>query len=149
MSRRNAFLASFLLGLLLVACTGDGAKEGGSNGGAGSTGGTVGSPIAAPGLKASVELTGPPTEGAGEVPTFEWKAAEGAASYRLVVLDPNGGPIWAWEGSETTVNLGGLPAERPVGEGGPVIVQGSSWSVAALDAGGHVVAVSVFRPVSP
>lgn len=148
MIRRRAFLA-LVAGLLLAACTGGGSGDGNSGGGGGSGGGAVGSPIAAPGLDAAVELVAPPTEGAGEVPTFEWKAAQGAASYRLVVLDPDGGPTWAWEGAETTVNLGGLPGERPTGEGGPVIVAGSSWSVAALDPDGHVVAVSVSRPVSP
>jgi hypothetical protein len=109
----------------------------------------VGSPIAAPGIGTAIELVAPPTEGAGEVPSFEWRSVQGAEFYRLVVLDPSQGPIWAWEGTETSVNLGGLPGERPTGDGGPVIVAGSSWSVAALDADGHVVAVSVSRPVSP
>jgi len=139
--------------VLLASCTGGNDAGGGEPDARGtpSTGSTPvaeGSPLAAPGAEA-IELTGPPIEDAGEVPTFAWTAVSGAASYRLVVLDPEGGPIWSWQGTETSVNLGGLPSERPVGEAGPVIEAGSSWTVAALDVAGHVMAVSVARPISP
>ena len=117
------------------AATGDGAQEG------------AGTSFEAPGL-AAVELLGPSTEGVGEVPTFEWSPVEGAAAYRLVVVDADGGAVWAWEGAATSVALGGVP-NRPVGAEGPVLSPGSSWSVSALDAEGHVIAVSVLRPVSP
>lgn len=150
---------ALVLGLLaaaLASCTGgDGGGDGGDVGG-GATGqggettpAALGSPLAAPGIETTVELISPPAEGAGEVPAFRWTPVAGASTYRLVVLDPDGGPIWAWEGAETTVNLGGLPGDRPVGEAGPVISAGSSWTVVALDAAGHVVAVSPARPVSP
>ncbi len=153
MSLRRA-LALGALVAVLVSCTGgDGASD---RDGADATGpggaaspGAAGSPLAAPGIEATVTLTGPPSEGAGEVPSFDWEAVPGTSTYRVVVLDADGGPIWAWEGAETTVNLGGLPGERPIGEPGPVIRPGSSWSVVALDAEGHVVAVSPARPVSP
>lgn len=150
---------ALVLGLLaasLAACTGgDGGGGAGDEGGGapdpgeGATPTAAGSPLAAPGLETAVELTSPPTEGAGEVPAFGWTAVAGASAYRLVVLGSDGGPIWAWEGTETTVNLGGLPGDRPVGEAGPVIEAGSSWTVVALDAEGHVVAASPVRPVSP
>jgi hypothetical protein len=125
--------------LLLTACTG-----GGDGGGQGDP-----PPPVVPGIDAVVELVAPPAEGAGKVPTFEWKPVSGAERYRLAVLDAKDRPIWSWEGSETTVALGGLTVERPAGEAGPVIAPGSSWLVAALDAEGHVLAVSVERPVSP
>ena len=96
-----------------------------------------------------VTLVAPPLEGAGEVPTFEWEPVEGAATYRLAVLNGDGEAVWSWEGESTEVALGGLSVDRPEGEPGPVITAGSSWSVAALDADGHVLALSVLRPVSP
>jgi hypothetical protein len=131
--------AAVLIGL--TACTG------GEDGGAGERGAQPGTEIAAPGA-AAVELVAPPEEGAGEVPTFEWEPVDGAASYRLVVLDADGNATWAWEGPETSTILGGVPA-RPPEAGGPVLTPGSSWSVAALDEEGHAVAISPLRPVSP
>ena len=147
-------LALGLLAATLAACTGGGGGAGENDANAsgpvgGPSPGAEASPLVAPGLEVAVELTGPATEGAGEVPTFTWTSVPSASLYRLVVLDAAGGPIWAWEGAATSVNLGGLPDERPVGEPGPVIDTGSSWSVAAFDADGHVVAVSASRPVSP
>ncbi len=152
--RPRPLLALFLLASLAAACTGGSGAEGDGEAGApsGPTGAAptaAGSPLVAPDLAPTFELLGPPTDGAGEVPTFSWETVPGAATYRLVVLDGDRGPIWAWEGAETSVNLGGLPDERPAGEPGPVIGPGSSWSVTALDAKGHVVAVSASRPVSP
>jgi hypothetical protein len=152
--RLRPVLAFVLLVSLPAACTGDSGTEGGGDAGAASGSGgavptAVGSPLVEPDVAATLELLAPPTEGAGEVPTFSWAAVSGASTYRLVVLDGDRGPIWAWEGAETSVNLGGLPNERPAGEPGPVIGPGSSWSVTALDDEGHVVAVSPSRPVSP
>lgn len=76
----------------------------------------------------------------GSVPTFEWAPIDGAALYRLAVLGSEG-PIWAWEGPETTVNLGGLVGDRPEGMAGPVVLAGTSWSVAAFDEAGRVLEV--------
>jgi hypothetical protein len=59
------------------------------------------------------------------------------------------GPLWAWQGGETEIYLGGLPIERPAGMGGPVLTAGSCWSVFAFDTDGHVVASSGLLPVSP
>ena len=127
--------------IVLSACTGDGEGAGGAADGEGeSVGGGA--------VESTVELTAPAEEGASEVPTFEWEPVEGAASYRLVVLDAEGNATWSWEGPETSVALGGVP-DRPEGAEGPVLTPGSTWSVAALDAEGHVVAVSAARPVSP
>lgn len=59
-----------------------------------------------------------------------------------------GTAIWPGEGSETSVALGGV-SDRPEGAEGPVLTDGSTWSVAALGAEEHVVAVSPARPASP
>ena len=95
-----------------------------------------------------VALLGPSTTGAGVGPTFEWAPVEGATSYRLSVLAPDG-PIWVWEGAETSVALALRPDPRPASAPALEIVAGSSWSVAALDAAGDLLAVSGSRPVSP
>lgn len=96
-----------------------------------------------------IELVAPAETGAGEVPTFEWEAVDGAARYRLVVLDGSGAMLWAWNGAETKVNLGGVSDDRPEGAAGPVIDAGSTWSVVAFDADGNPLAASSLRPVSP
>jgi hypothetical protein len=95
-----------------------------------------------------LELVGPAEERAGKIPVFEWEPVQGAAAYRLVVRNAAGGPIWAWQGTDTSVTLGGID-DRPPGAGGPVITDGSRWSVAALDADDHVTAISEERAVSP
>lgn len=132
-----AFLLTLILALAASGCgsSGDGSGE------------SAGTPIDA--SLPSINLKAPATEGAGEVPAFEWDAVDGAERYRLVVLDGDGQPLWAWNGAETKVNLGGLPGERPEGTPGPVITPGSTWSVAAFDAEGNALAVSELRPVSP
>jgi hypothetical protein len=87
----------------------------------------------------------PLTAEIGSVPRFEWEPVDGAVEYRLAVLGPKG-PIWAWEGSETSVNLGGLTGDRPELMPGPVVVLGTSWTVAAFDASGAVI--DVVGPIS-
>ena len=142
--RRLVLLALAVL-MVLGACTGGGAGDGGTTAG---DGGNGPEPVGGGPVEATVELTAPPEEGAGEVPTFGWEPVAGAAAYRLVVLDAEGRAVWAWEGPETSVALGGVP-DRPEGAEGPVLTAGSTWTVAALGADGHVVAVSAARPASP
>ena len=95
-----------------------------------------------------VTLLGPAQTNAGVGPTFEWTPVDGATSYRLSVVGPDG-PIWVWEGTETTVALALRPDPRPASAPALEIVAGSSWSVAALDAAGDLIAISGNRPVSP
>lgn len=125
---------------ILILATGCGGNGGGATEGS--------QDLISPGLPA-IELVAPATTGAGEVPTFEWNAVDGAVSYRLVIVDGGRNVLWAWTGPDTNVNLGGLPYERPEGEGGPVLTSGSSWSVVALDASGKPLATSSIRSVSP
>ncbi|MHB0915526.1 MAG: hypothetical protein ACYC4M_07585 [Thermoleophilia bacterium] len=138
---KNKCLLAVMLTLsavLLAASGGCGSSE---------TGGGEGAAIDA-GLP-GINLVSPDVSGAGEVPAFEWEAIEGADRYRLVVLDGGGAMLWAWNGADTRVNLGGVPDERPEQTPGPVITDGSQWSVVAFDAEGTPLAVSELRPVSP
>lgn len=93
---------------------------------------------------ARVELLDPPTTGAGPAPVFRWAAVDGAATYRLSVLGPDG-PRWGWEGPDTAIRYGAVDE----GQRGPAIVPGSWWTVAAIDAVGDVLAASDLRPASP
>lgn len=102
-----------------------------------------------PGVETEIELTGPSEDGAGKVPTFKWKRVDDATTYRLAVLDADGDAAWAWQGTKTSVVLGGVKNRPPKGEAGPIITDGARWSVVALDADGAVVAASRFRDVSP
>lgn len=136
--RRGAVAVVAALGLTFAACGDDG---GGTEAGGGD-------PVAEAAGVEGIELVAPDEDGAGKVPTFEWEAVEGASTYRLVVLNGEDQPIWAWEGAETEVVLGAVP-DRPEGEAGPVVTEGSTWSVAALDDEGHVIALSEERAVSP
>ena len=113
-----------------------------------SCGGAAGSRIEVPQVEGEIELLAPAEEGAGSIPTFEWEAARGASEYRLAVLNATGEVIWSWQGAATTVVLGDVP-DRPENETGPIIREGSRWSVIAMNAEGKVVAVSSFRQVSP
>lgn len=144
MSRCSTSSAVILiLVLLMFSAAVSGCGDSGSGGGEEA----AGTPIDA-GLP-GIMLLKPAVSGGGEVPSFEWTAVDGAATYRLVVIDSASKPVWSWEGRETSVNLGGLPGERPADVSGPIITPGSSWSVVAFDADGKPVAVSVLRPVSP
>lgn len=100
--------------------------------------GACGSEAAPPTGEAGLSLLGPLEAEVGTVPRFEWTEVDGAAKYRLVVLGSDG-PIWAWEGGDTAVNLGGLTGDRPELMPGPVIEAGTSWSVVAFDASGGVL----------
>lgn len=107
-------------------------------------------PIGEPFVEGLTEIVvlGPSSSEAGEAPLFRWEPVDQAATYDLVVLGPEG-PLWAWQGAETEIWLGGLPFERPPGVSGPSVVDGTCWSVVARDSDGHVVAASAFLAVSP
>ena len=95
-----------------------------------------------------IDVSGPPESGAGEVPLFSWEPVAEASRYTVTVIGPDG-PLWAWQGEETEVYLGGLPFERPAGWSGPVMQPGSCWAVVARGADGHVMSVGAFLPISP
>jgi hypothetical protein len=152
MQRSRILLSIAAAAALAVGCRApaDQAPDGAGTTAAGTTGAgtTVAtSTIARPAILAdlaSVDLLDPGSTGAGPAPLFRWGAVEGAATYRLTVLGPDG-PRWAWEGEATEIRYGGVDEDQA----GPVIVPGSWWSVAALDAAGDLVATSDLRRVSP
>jgi len=92
----------------------------------------------------TVELLAPAELGAGRAPDFAWSSVDGANSYRLSVLGPDG-PAWAWQGADTSVRYGGVPA----GTSGPSLRAGSWWSVSAYNSTGELLALSELRAVSP
>jgi hypothetical protein len=105
--------------------------------------------LVAPAGVGDVRLDAPPQRGAGQAPIFGWEPVGGAARYQLFVRDAHGVALWAWQGADTSVRIGGLSVARPSGTGGPQLVAGSSWFVIALDSGGKVLAVSQIRQVNP
>ena len=89
-----------------------------------------------------------PTEGVGLRPMLSWEAIEDAGSYFLVVKDDAGAGYWAWEGSETSIPLGGAAFPDDIGNG-PTIAAGYTWSVSAYAADGTILAISGDRSLSP
>lgn len=126
MSRRLTLFAVFgVLLLVITACSDSSPTEtteapAGTSadqdpGSAADDGGNAVAPTGEPliaGLSEIVVL-GPPSSEAGEAPQFRWEPVAAAASYGLVVLGSDG-PIWAWQGEETGVWLGGLPFDSSV-----------------------------------
>jgi hypothetical protein len=110
---------------------------------------TPASHLATPAGMSEVRLTAPPERGAGTAPTFRWDAVDGVDRYQLFVRDAQGRAIWAWEGTGTSVRLGGLSIDLPAGAAGPRLTAGATWLVLALGADGRVRAVSAVRPTNP
>lgn len=88
------------------------------------------------------------TTGVGTRPVLRWAPVEGARRYHLFVLSPSDVVYWGWQTTDTSVPVGGLPA-LPEGAPGPAISEGMTWSVAAVDDDGHIIALSARRPISP
>lgn len=98
---------------------------------------------------APLPLIAPAVTEAGQRPTFTWEPVAGAAAYTLAVVTDTGEPLWAWQGPETTVIIGGWPETPPPEAPGPLLLGPSSWFVMALDGDGRPIANSVLRPVAP
>jgi hypothetical protein len=96
-----------------------------------------------------IAVSGPPSTGADGAPRFTWSRVDGAAEYRLVILGPDGKPLWAWSGADTSVVLWNLPEPQKSLAFAPTIAPGSTWTVAAVDATGRVLAASARQSVSP
>lgn len=101
----------------------------------------------APPLVESAEAFGLLTEPVevGSQPELVWEAVDGAARYRVVILDGEGLPYWSWSGPETSVFLGGGQSSDGVG---PSVGAGFTWSVVALDADDVFVAASALAPLA-
>jgi hypothetical protein len=128
--------------VLLAGCSGGG----GSSSARPETGSTVaGEQSVAERLGIAEVVLAEPEAG----PVFSWEPVDGAATYRLVVLDGDGRAYWAWEGPDTTVALGGGTEAWPKGSGAPHAGEGYTWSVSALAADGTPVGISAAAPVLP
>lgn len=90
-----------------------------------------------------------PEQGAGAYPIFEWAAVPDTAYYLLFVFDTNGIMYWAWEGTATSIYLGGLDQPPVPGSMGPVLDAPMTWAVVAFDSAGNPIASSAERPISP
>lgn len=97
---------------------------------------------------AEVQLTAPASQHAGTSPVFGWNPIEGAYFYRLSLLT-DGGPLWAWEGTQTSVRLGGYTAEPAPGATALRLTEPGWWSVSALDYAGELIAISALFAISP
>lgn len=77
-----------------------------------------------------------PKAGGGEMSTkFSWKPVDGAATYRIAVMNAAGEPSWSMSTTDTNATY---PKWRsPKGN--------RSWTVVALDGKQHVVAASGIR----
>ena len=139
---RRMLCTLLLASLTLAACTGTAT-------GHGSKPSATASRLAVPAGVGVVTLDSPPEQGAGQSPTFRWEPVTAVARYQLFVRDGRGVALWAWQGTGTSVRLGGLSSARPAGTGGPRLVPGSSWFVIAVDNGGKVLAVSGIRALNP
>lgn len=89
-----------------------------------------------------------PTSGGGTRPILEWEPVDGAAGYEVALNGPGGGIYWAGWATGTSIPVGGEPLIDPEFSG-PSVSEGMTWSVAAYDADGYLVAISVMRPIAP
>ncbi len=92
-----------------------------------------------------VEITVAATE-SGPRPLLAWDAIDGAVDYRVVVLDAQGQPYWAWSGPETEINVGGVSNPDAAGA---TVFEPMTWTVAAIDADGVPVAMSAAGALTP
>ncbi len=86
--------------------------------------------------------------GGGERPLLEWNAVEGADEYHVVALAAFGGPYWAWVGQATSVVFGGGDAGSDPGQLATVF-EPLTWTVAAFDPDGNLLALSAPSPLAP
>ena len=89
-----------------------------------------------------------PTSGGGTRPILEWEAVDGAAGYEVALSGPGGGIYWAGWATGTSIPVGGEPLIDPA-YSGPSVSEGMTWSVAAYNADGYLLAVSAIRPIGP
>lgn len=94
----------------------------------------------------TIELLTP--EASGERPILEWTTVQGADGYRLVVLDAEGAPYWAWQGQTTSAVFGGGEDE---GDGGQLAIvhESMTWSVVAIDGSRSIVGRSAVGVLVP
>lgn len=95
---------------------------------------------------AGIRLTTSPAE-VGTRPELTWDPVDDAAYYSLVVSTADGRPYWAWEGTTTSIPLGGLPRLHD-DAAGPRLADAMTWVVTAHDADHRVIALSDREPLT-
>jgi len=132
--RTAAAALAVALALSATACTGQDASEPVAPSAADATGAG----------RAAEDPAGLPvaTSSGGTRPEVSWDAMDGAATYRVTVVAADGGPPWAWEGSATSVALGGRTDERGIGFR---LVGDAVLTVLGVDADGGVVGFQAYR----
>ncbi|MFV0451140.1 MAG: hypothetical protein ACK5LS_02675 [Propioniciclava sp.] len=95
---------------------------------------------------AQAARTGSPalTVAPGLRPTVSWEPLRGAEFYGLTVL-PDAGPGWAWEGTETSVVLGGATGDGT----GFRLSSAAVVTVTAHDRRGTVIRLDQIRVAAP
>lgn len=83
----------------------------------------------------------------GSHPTLNWQPADGAAAYWLVLRDAGGRPYWAWTGTDTSVRVGG--GDSASTNQTAALHAEMTWSVAAFDEEGNLIALSDSASVAP
>ena len=146
----NIFFVAVILSALVAGCSSPGTTT--QTGGNGAASGAPTEPPSEPfvpfsGLTTIELLTA--SSGAGEKPLFEWSPVDGAAQYSLFLQFTDGQPYWSWLGNSTSVYLGGSAEPPPADAAGPILLDGMSWAVIALDAEGNVIASSNLQSISP
>jgi hypothetical protein len=69
--------------------------------------------------------------------------------YTLVLYTTDRKPYWAWDGTASSVYLGGSDTAPRDDSAGPVLSTGMSWAVMAFDGDDQLIGCSVLRPISP
>jgi hypothetical protein len=87
-----------------------------------------------------------PTTETGSHPLMSWQPVDGATSYWLVVRDADERPYWAWTGNDTRVRVGG--GDNPDTNQTAVVHEAMTWSVAAFDGQGRLIAISPWTSLS-
>jgi hypothetical protein len=89
------------------------------------------------------------TTHAGPHPVLQWKAANGATLYLVVVQSTKGVPYWTWQGDATTVRFGGASDSAPKRSEGATLARKMQWFVVAMDAQGSPIASSAKQKIAP
>lgn len=88
-----------------------------------------------------------PTTETGSHPTLSWSPVDGAMSYWLVLRDADGRPYWAWTGADASIRVGG--GESSDTNQTATLHEEMTWSVAAFDEEGNLIALSDAASLAP
>lgn len=89
-----------------------------------------------------------PESGGGARPELAWRPVDDAFFYNVVLFGPSGRAYWGWEGTTTSVHVGGEPVIKE-GLSGPSVIEGMFWQVSAYDNDLNLIALSHQQPIGP